>query len=242
MRYLMDFSYNGKDFNGYQKQIKKRTVEEEIEKVLTSINDNEVVIYSSGRTDKGVNALHQKAHFDLDKNITVYKLKYALNRLLPEDIYINDLEIVSDDFHARYNAKKKTYEYKINIGKYSVLEKDFIYQYCKDLDFEKMKYAIKYFVGTHDFTSFVSAEDKRENKIRTIYNAKVKKKKDIITISITGNGFLKYQIRNMVGLLISIGENKYTYERIIELFELKDRKKASITAPACGLTLINVKY
>ena len=244
MRYLIDFSYNGSRFNGYQKQNNKRTVQKEIENVLTNINEKEVIIYASGRTDAHVNALHQKAHFDLSKNITAYKLKGALNSYLPSDIYINDVKCVSDDFHARYMVKSKTYEYLINIGTYNPLQKDYIYQYCKKLNIDKMKKAINYFIGTHDFTTFTSSEDKREDKVRSIFSAEINYDimNNIIAITFCGKGFLKYQIRNMVGTLIKIGEEEIPYDIIPELINAKDRKKAYLCAPAEGLTLKNVEY
>ena len=243
MRYLIDFSYSGENFNGYQRQKNKRTVEEEIEKVLTSINGGkEVIIHSSGRTDKGVNALHQVAHFDFNKKITEYKLYGALNSYLPDDIHINNLRQVNDNFHARYNVRSKTYSYKINIGEYNPLLRTQVYQYCKSLNIKKMKKGIKYFIGKHDFTSFVSAEDKKDNKTRTIYKACINKKGNIITITVKGNGFLKYQVRNMVGALIKIGEEKLNSKDIIIMLEKKDRRKASICAPANGLTLEKVEY
>jgi tRNA pseudouridine38-40 synthase len=243
MRYLIDFSYSGSGFNGYQKQPKLRSVQSEIEKVLSNINNGEVIIYAAGRTDCKVNALHQKAHFDLNvKNMTPYKLKGALNTFLPADIHINDVILVESDFHARYMVKSKTYEYKINTGLYNPIEKDFIYQYCKNLNIRNMKKAIKFFKGTHDFTTFTSSEDKRENKIRTIDKVSIVKKKDIITIRFTSKGFLKYQVRNMVGLLIKIGEDKIPFNIIPELLDKKDRRKASNTAPAEGLTLIDISY
>ena len=149
MRYLIDFSYSGALFNGYQKQHNLRCVQTEIEKVLTNINNgNNVTIYSSGRTDAKVNALHQKAHFDLNVKITPYKLKCALNSYLPNDIYINETKEVDSNFHARYMVKSKTYEYKINVGTFNPLTQNYIYQYCKPLNLKKMMEAIKYFKGT----------------------------------------------------------------------------------------------
>lgn len=243
MRYLIDFSYSGAHFNGYQKQPGLRCVQTEIEKVLTDINNKKsVIIYSAGRTDSKVNALHQMAHFDLDKKIEEYKLKGALNSYLPNDIHINSVKMVDDSFHARYMVKKKTYEYKISMNEYNPLEKDYIYQYGKTLDIQKMKEAINCFKGTHDFTSFTCAEDKREDKIRNISKVSLKEKKGIVYITFEGKGFLKYQVRNMVGLLIKIGECKYPCDIVPKMLSLKDRKKASICAPAEGLTLINIKY
>jgi tRNA pseudouridine38-40 synthase len=241
-RYLIDFSYSGANFSGYQKQPGKRTVQDEIEKVLSSINNNSVKLTSSGRTDALVNAIHQKAHFDLDKEIGAYKLNGALNSYLPNDIYVNSVTKVDNLFHARYMVKSKTYEYLINTGDYNPLLRTHVYQYCKPLNIRKMKKAVKYFIGKHDFTTFVSAEDKKEDKVREIYDASVDEKEGIIKITFKGSGFLKYQVRNMVGTLIKIGEEKVLPDIILSLLEKKDRKCAFLCAPAQGLTLTDVKY
>ncbi len=241
-RYLIDFSYSGANFSGYQKQPGKRTVQDEIEKVLSSINNNSVKLTSSGRTDALVNAIHQKAHFDLDKEIGAYKLNGALNSYLPDDIYVNSVTKVDNLFHARYMVKSKTYEYLINTGDYNPLLRTHVYQYCKPLNIRKMKKAVKYFIGKHDFTTFVSAEDKKEDKVREIYDASVDEKEGIIKITFKGSGFLKYQVRNMVGTLIKIGEEKVLPDIILSLLEKKDRKCAFLCAPAQGLTLTDVKY
>lgn len=241
-RYLIDFSYSGANFSGYQKQPGKRTVQDEIEKVLSSINNNSVKLTSSGRTDALVNAIHQKAHFDLDKEIGAYKLNGALNSYLPDDIYVNSVTKVDNLFHARYMVKSKTYEYLINTGDYNPLLRTHVYQYCKPLNIRKMKKAVKYFIGRHDFTTFVSAEDKKEDKVREIYDASVDEKEGIIKITFKGSGFLKYQVRNMVGTLIKIGEEKVLPDIILSLLEKKDRKCAFLCAPAQGLTLTDVKY
>lgn len=241
-RYLIDFSYSGANFSGYQKQPGKRTVQDEIEKVLSRINNNSVKLTSSGRTDALVNAIHQKAHFDLDKKIGSYKLNGALNSYLPDDIYVNSVTKVDNLFHARYMVKSKTYEYLINTGDYNPLLRTHVYQYCKPLNIRKMKKAVKYFIGKHDFTTFVSAEDKKEDKVREIYDASVDEKDGIIKITFKGSGFLKYQVRNMVGTLIKIGEEKVLPDIILSLLEKKDRKCAFLCAPAQGLTLTDVKY
>lgn len=242
MRYLIDFSYSGSNFSGSQKQKNLRTVQGEIEKVLTSINNSYVKVTLAGRTDAKVNALSQKAHFDLDKNLSCYKLKGALNSYLKDDIYINEVSIVNESFHARYMVKEKTYEYKINTGTYNPLFKDFIYQYCKNLNLRKMKKAIKYFVGNHDFTLFSSLSDKRLDKTRNITYANIKKQKDVITITFKAKGFLKYQVRTMVGSLIKISEENKDAKLIKEMLDGKEIKKISYVAPACGLTLTNIKY
>ena len=243
MRYLITFSYDGSKYNGYQKQVNVRTIQEEVEKVLTIINDNNSVsISASGRTDRGVHALNQKAHFDLKINITSDKLKMAMNSMLPNDIYVKKVEEVEDDFHARYNVKNKEYIYKINMGEYNPIEKDYIYKYNKKLDIEKIEKAIKFFEGTHDFKSFTAADDIRDNYERTIIKTDVRLENDVLTMTFVGTGFLRYMVRNIVGVLIEVGEGKRKIENIKEIFEAHDRKEAGKTAPAEGLYLKDVYY
>lgn len=243
MRYLMTFSYDGTNFNGYQKQNGYRTVEEELENALFFINNHqETCVVSSGRTDKGVHALCQKAHFDISVNITDYKLKRALNSNLPDDIHVISVLQVEDDFHARYMVKKKTYKYYLNMGEYSPQERNYVYQYCKNLNVDNMKKAIKYFVGVHDFKSFTPNKDKRNNYVREIYNANIEVDNNKIIFTFEGNGFIKYQIRNMVGYLIKIGEGKKTVDSIPCVLESKNRSLASITAHSEGLWLVDVEY
>lgn len=242
-RFLITFSYDGTNFNGYQMQEGYRTVQEEIEKAIMYINGGrETRITSSGRTDKGVHALCQKAHVDIEVEITPYKLKCALNSNLPEDIHVIDAEIVDNDFHARYMVKEKEYKYYLNMGESNPLTRNYVFQYGKKLDVKKMKEGIKLFIGTHDFESFTPSKDKRENYIRTIYDAYIEEQGDILIFTFRGTGFIKYQIRNMVGYLIKVGENKKDYKDIPIILEKKDRRLASITAHANGLCLTSVKY
>lgn len=243
MRFLITFSYDGTNFNGYQRQEGLRTIQEEMEKALKYINGGKyTTLNSSGRTDKGVHALCAKAHVDMDVEITPYKLMRAMNSNLPSDIHVSSTEIVSDDFHARYMVKEKEYQYKLNMGEYNPIERNYVYQYCKKLDVNLMQEAIKYFLGTHSFKSFTPNKDKRENYIRTINYVNISEKNNIITFTFRGNGFIKYQIRNMVGYLIRVGEGKKKGEDIPKILEKEDRRMASITAHSEGLYLTNVKY
>ena len=243
MRYLITFSYDGTNFNGYQKQDGFRTVEDELEKALKFINNNQdTLIFSSGRTDKGVHAICQKAHFDISVLITEYKLKRALNSNLPNDIHVIDAIKVNDNFHARYMVKEKEYRYYLNMGEYNPIERNYIYQYCKSLDVLAMSEAIKYFIGKHDFQSFTPNKDKRNNYVREIYDAKIEKDGNKVIFIFRGNGFIKYQIRNMVGYLIKIGEHKKDKDSIPKVLEEKDRRCASITAKSEGLYLTDVIY
>ena len=246
VRYLITFSYDGLDFDGYQKQPKKRTVQGELEKVLKSINNNKKVdVQSAGRTDKGVHAINQKAHFDLDVTITEPKLKMALNSYLPKDIYVKKVEEVPDTFHARYNVKAKEYMYLINIGEYNPLERNYVYQYNKPLDIVAMERALKYLEGEHDFTSFSPTNNDKDNYVRTISQTNLIrdiKNTNKITILFLGTGFLRYMVRNMIGTLIEIGEGKRKAEEIIDIIEAKDRKAAGPTSNPEGLYLKNVFY
>lgn len=246
MRYFMTFSYDGSNYNGYQKQPKVKTIQGEIEKILKKINDGKKVdIYASGRTDAKVHAINQRAHFDLEMNITCDKLKQGMNSLLPDDIYVKSINEVKDDFHARFDVKAKEYIYKINMGQYNPIEKDYVYQYNKRLDVPEMERALKYLEGTHDFRSFTKIDEEKEDYTRTIVQAVlIRDMKDInkITISLLGTGFLRYMVRNIVGTIIEIGEGKRKSEDIIEILKTHDRKEAGKCAPACGLYLKDVFY
>jgi len=243
MRYLVTFSYDGTNFNGYQKQDGLRTVQEEIENALKFINGGRnTPITSSGRTDKGVHAMCQKAHCDIGVEITPYKLKSAMNSNLPEDIHVSNVEIIDNDFHARYMVKEKEYKYFLNMGEFNPLERNYVYQYGKKLDIEKMREAIQYFLGTHDFESFTPTKDKRDNYVRTINYVNIEVDGEKIIFTFRGNGFIKYQIRNMVGYLIRVGEGKKNGGDIPDILEMKDRRLASITAHSEGLWLTDVRY
>jgi len=246
MRFLITFAYDGSKYFGYQKQPKKKTIQSEIEKALKTINnDVKVNISASGRTDAGVHAFNQKAHFDLTTNISCDKLKSALNSLTPDDIYIKNVQEVSDTFHARYNVRAKEYIYKINMGEYNPLEKDYVLQLEHKLDVAEMERALKYLEGTHDFKSFSKADEEKDDFVRTIVQTNlIRDMKNVnnLTISFLGTGFLRYMVRNMVGTLIEIGEGKRKSEDIIDILKAQDRTKAGKTAPAQGLYLKDVFY
>ena len=243
MRYLIKFSYDGTSYCGYQSQPDLNTIQDQIETALEKINNGKkTTITSTGRTDKGVHALCQYGHADIDVNITEHKLKRALNSNLPDDIHVIKTQVVEDDFHARYNVKSKEYKYYINLGEYNPLERNYVFQYNYKLDVERMKNAIKVFVGTHDFRAFVTDNKEKENCIRTITNATIETNQDKLIITFKGNGFLRYQVRNMVGILIRVGENKASTEDVEKILESKDRTTSGKTAPAVGLYLTDVTY
>lgn len=243
MRYKVIFSYDGSLFYGYQCQPGKRTVQEEMEKAVSYLNrQTKTEIVASGRTDRGVHALSQVGHFDLLIPIPCYKIKRGLNSLLPEDIHVISVEEVDDDFHARYMVSSKKYFYKVNMGEYNPIFRNYCYQLGKDLDISLVKKASLLLVGKHDFRSFIDSEDTRENTVREIFSLDIEKNGDTLKFSFVGDGFMKYQVRNMVGALILVGLHKKSIDEFEDLFLKKSRKKAWKAAPACGLYLEEVNY
>lgn len=246
MRYLITISYDGTNFSGYQKQPKQRTIQDELEKALKEINGgNKVDVSASGRTDAGVHAIAQKVTFDLDTKITPEKLAKGLNSLLPEDIYVRKAEEVPKEFHARFSAIGKEYIYILNIGEYNPLERNYVYQHNKKLDVVEMERALKYFEGTHNFKSFTKTDEEKDDYVRTISQTNlIRDPKDLnkITLVFVGTGFLRYMVRNMVGILIEVGEGKLKSEEIINILKKQDRKCAGKTANPEGLYLKNVFY
>ena len=243
MRFLIKFSYDGSNFSGFQSQKGLRTIQEELENALTIVNNgNKTTITATGRTDKGVHELCQYGHADIDVNINEKKLKRALNSNLPDDIHVIETCIVDENFHARYSVKNKEYKYYINTGEFNPLERNYIFQYCYKLNVENMKKAIKYFIGEHDFRAFMTDNKEKENCVREVYDANILEEDNKIIFTFKGNVFLRYQIRNMVGILIRVGENKITPDSIKEILESKDRTKSGKTAPAEGLYLTKIEY
>lgn len=249
MRYFMTFSYDGNDFAGYQKQPDKRTVQGELEKVLKKVSGNQdISVHASGRTDSGVHAMNQKAHFDVDSvNFSdCDKVLHSVNSLLPSDIYVKKIEEVNSDFHARFNATGKEYIYKINLGEYDPLERKYVYQCNKKLDVVEMERAMKYLEGTHNFKAFTKVDEERpDDYIRTLSQTNlVRDLKDVnkITLVFVGTGFLRYMVRNIVGTLLEVGEGKRKSEEVIDILKSEDRTRAGKTASPEGLYLKNVFY
>ena len=239
MRFLIRFSYDGSNFKGYQRQDGYRTIQEELENAATKINNgNFVKVVAAGRTDKGVHALDQVAHLDLDVAITPYKLKRALNSNLLDEIHINSVKEVTNDYFTRYFVLRKEYHYYINMGEFNPIMRNYIYQHCYPLKVEKMEDAIQYFEGEHDFRAFVTENNVKENCVRTIYEASIKRTDDILDIKFVGSGFLRYQVRNMVGALLKVGTGKIEAYDVKEILDSKVRGKNGATAKSCGLYLV----
>ena len=239
MRYLISISYDGSKFNGFQRLKENNSVQGLIEKALTKINKSKVEIKGAGRTDRGVHAYDQKAHFDLDVSITEEGLKKALNSLVKPYVYINDCKQVNDDFHARFLVKEKKYVYKINIGEYNPLLNDYVYFEKEELDIDLMKEVSREFIGIHNFKNFVSGE--RANYEAIIYDIKFKKTKGILEIEFTGKSFYRYMVRNLVGMMIEVGRGKEDISKVKDMLKAKTIKHG-FTAPAAGLYLEKIYY
>ena len=243
MKILGICSYKGTNYYGWQKQVGFISVQSKIEEVLSQIYDTAITITGSGRTDAGVHAYKQYFHFVTEKDKDLKQLTYAMNKMLPEDIHILSLEKVDDDFHARYNAKRKIYEYDILLKNKEVFNYDLAYLYPMDLDIDLLKKALKIFEGEHNYQDFTSKEEDEGNFIRTIYSIEVKQDKDLIKIRFEGNGFMRYQIRNMVGSAIAVANKKEDISFIkYHLESNKNREIIAYKAPAVGLYLVDVKY
>ena len=235
--------YDGKDFNGWQKQPNKLDIQGEIEKAIENITGEKVELYASGRTDAGVHSLGQVANFKTESKIPIEKMAIAINSQVKNSIRIVKAEEVDENFHSRYNCKKKTYRYVINNSSYgSAVYRNFEYHMPVKLDYDKMEKAIKYFEGEHDFSSFKSSGTSSKSSVRTIYKAEIKKEGDRIIIELTGNGFLYNMVRIISGTLVDVGIGKIMPDDIENIIKMKDRSKAGKTLPPQGLFLVKVKY
>ena len=239
----LTIEYDGKCYNGWQKQPNKLNIQGEIERAIYNITKEEVDLIGSGRTDAGVHALGQVANFKTNSEISIEKIPLAINSQLKNSLVIKEAEEVDERFHSRYNAKHKTYRYIINNSKCgTAIYRNLEYSYPFKLDAEKMKQASKYFEGEHDFKAFKSSGTSSKNSVRTIYKAIVKQEGEKIIIELTGNGFLYNMVRIISGTLLDVGLGKIRAEEIPEIIESKDRQRAGKTLPAHGLYLVEVKY
>ena len=236
--------YDGKEYNGWQKQPDKLNIQGTIEKAIERITGEQVDLMASGRTDRGVHAIGQVANFKTDSNIPIEKFAIAINSNLKKSILIKSAEEVDERFHSRLTCKKKTYRYVINNSKYGTA----IYRNLEThipikLNVEKMKKAIKFFEGEHDFKAFKASGTSSKSSVRTIYKAEIKEMpNERIWIELTGNGFLYNMIRIIAGTLVDVGLGKIEPEEIKNILESKNRENAGKTLPPQGLYLVNVQY
>ena len=235
--------YDGKSFNGWQKQPNKLNIQGEIEKAIEEITGEKIDLIASGRTDAGVHSLGQVANFKTNSTIDVEKIPYAINSKLKKSIVIKSAEEVPERFHSRYSVHSKTYRYTINNSKFgTALYRDMEYHFPIELDEKKMQKAAKFFEGEHDFKAFKASGTSSKSSVRTIYKATVERKDDRVIIELTGNGFLYNMVRIIAGTLVDVGTYKILPEDVKNIIEKKERKNAGKTLPAKGLCLVEVQY
>ena len=240
MKYLINLSYNGSKYYGYQIQKNKDTVEGEIEKVLSKIFNTNINTIGASRTDKGVHALNQYCTFEVTKDLNSKKLLHSLNSLLSENVYVKSIRKVNDNFNVRYDVKRKEYIYKINMGEYNPIESEYVYQYCKNIDKELLAIFINQFKGEHNYRSFTSDKDNGSYIRNVIIDYKISKK--VLYLRFESSGFLRYMIRNIVGLLLDINDSKKSICDIEDIFSKKDRTSLGRCASPVGLYLSKIEY
>ena len=242
--YKLWLMYDGTSFSGWQRQPNAVTVCGEIEKAIKVITKEDIELCGVSRTDAGVHAEEYAANFFLEHDFPPEKLVCGINAIVPDGIRVKKAEKCSPDFNARFDVVSKTYMYTIDNTLYgNVFIKKYAWHFKYDLDIEEMKKACSFYIGEHDFSSFMSQGGTAKTFVRTIYDASVEKTDDgIIKFTVTGNGFLYNMVRIMAGTLVWVGKGAIKAEDIPKIIESKDRKNAGITAPAHGLKLYKLNY
>lgn len=243
VRYLITVEYDGTRYSGWQRQSNADSVQAELEKALAIATQERIVLIGSGRTDSGVHALGQAAHFDTTCATPPQKLAYSVNTMLPKDIQIQDIKEVPEDFHAQYGAKRKTYQYRIYLSNiHRPLKEGYAARVVPPLDYEKMVRATRDLVGKHDFEGFSSVHRTVKTTVRTVYRAEWFRNGDDLVFEIEGNGFLYNMVRIIVGTLIYVGIGKRDEDVIQKMLLIKDRTLGGKTFPPEGLYLKSVEY
>jgi tRNA pseudouridine38-40 synthase len=240
----LTIEYDGANYQGWQVQPKGPTIQGMIEEKLALLTGETIHLIGSGRTDAGVHALGQIAHFKTRSKMNVQSIQRALNSLLPPDIGIQGAEEVEEDFHARKHSKSKVYEYQIlNRNLRSVFHRGHAWHIPQELDLKEMKKATQRLMGEHDFSSFRSVGSPTRTAVRRVIRAEWRKSHDgLLRFEIEANGFLKQMVRAIIGTLVEVGKGKISSEEFQRIVDSKDRKRAGPTAPAHGLFLKEVKY
>ena len=243
MRIKLTIEYDGTNYCGWQIQPNGTSVQQVITDAIEKVTGETVKLIGSGRTDAGVHALGQVAHFDANSAVPADKFSNALNAVLPADVKIVKSERADDNFNARFSAKKKTYEYHMYVSPFPrPLQSRYAAQIGYPVNIEAMNSAAARFVGKHDFRCFLAANSSVETTVRTIHRAEVAAHGDEIVFSVTGNGFLYNMVRIMAGTLVAAGEGKITAADVDEMLEKGERDLAGKTMPPQGLVLKSVEY
>jgi len=249
MNYRLLLQYDGTDFRGWQIQANLRTVQGELTRVLSLLDDREVTVHGSGRTDAGVHAEGQVANVHLRREISPEKLRSAINGNLDDDLRVLSVEVAAEDFHARYSATGKTYRYRVLHGPVmSPFWRRYAIHESRHLDLDKMRNCAKLLLGEHDWTAFSSAQSDVESRVRTVAQMEVTRGSndcvngDLIDFTISADGFLRYMVRSIIGTLLAVGRNEINEATVERAIKEGDRSLAGSTAPAHGLTLVGVEY
>lgn len=243
MRIILEISYDGTAYCGWQRQKNGLSVQEVLENAIFSLTGERVSTVASGRTDAGVHALGQIAHFDTNASIPPEKFSYALNSLLPDDIKILKSRLGEDDFHARYSAKKKTYAYSFYLSEQKLPLKERYSTRVDKFDLDLANKVCEIFIGEHDFKCFLSSGSEVKTTVRKIFDAKVYGDgKNGFTFTVTGNGFLYNMVRIMAGTILAAIDGKITLDDVKNALLSGDRGAVGKTAPSKGLTLVSVVY
>jgi tRNA pseudouridine38-40 synthase len=241
--FKITIQYDGSNYHGWQIQLNGRTVQGELTRALSILDQRPVTVYGAGRTDAGVHAEGQVANFFLERDFKPTLLRDAINGNLDRDIRVLEAESVGDGFNARYSATQKVYRYRVWTGD---VVSPFLFRYVHHhrsrLDIEQMRLAAASLIGAHDFTAFTVASSDAENHVRTLNCVDIEQRVNEITIVVSGEGFLRYMVRTIVGTLIEVGRGKRTAASVIETLDSLDRATAGPSAPANGLTLVRVDY
>lgn len=249
MNYKLLLQYDGTDFHGWQSQDGLRTVQGELERALALLEGHTVNIFGSGRTDAGVHAEGQVASVEIQREISAQKLRAAINGNVGKDVRVLEAEVVSSEFHARYSALEKTYVYRvINAPVMSPFWSRYAHHEARPLDLEQMQAVAELFLGKHDWTAFSAAQSDVEDRVRTITNLEISERQDershstLVEIHVSADGFLRYMVRAIAGTLMSAGRGELDRFAVGQAIETGVRPIIAATAPACGLTLLSVKY
>lgn len=244
--YLITLMYDGSRYSGWQRQGNTgNTIEAKLQAILYRMTDNKTMIevHGSGRTDAGVHAKGQKANFKLDTDLSTDEIMNYFNEYLPEDIKVTDICIVADNFHARLSAKRKIYEYTIDMSnKADVFMRKYAWNVKQELNVEIMKQLADYLLGEHDFRGFSDMKKDKKSSVRTIYDIQIERVDNILKIRYMGNGFLYHMVRKLTSFLVEGGMGKTTAEDMMRIFEICDKSAYKGLAPAYGLMLMEVIY
>ncbi len=242
-RVMLVVAYDGTNYCGWQIQPNGVTIEEKLNRELSALLKEDIKVVGASRTDSGVHAMGNVAVFDTNAKMPAEKIAYALNARLPEDIKVQKSVEVEADFHPRYTDSIKTYEYRILNRNFNIpMFRQYTYFYHYPLDIDKMREAARYLIGKHDFKSFCTPNPQVTDTVREIYELGILKNEDVITIRVKGHGFLYNMVRIIAGTLIQVGGGKISPDEIPDILAGHDRQLSGPTAPAHGLTLMEISY